>query len=316
VRLWDDPDHAGLSGAALSPDGSKVALLPGSGRFQVKRATDGKLLLDDTFQDRVLKVAQFSADGGTLMASGLAVPSLRLYDTATWKPTRTIVGVGNKRVLLTAKGWIVFAAYTAKVVARPPSPATGPAVLISPIQAIDASLSHDGTRGILLGKGGELMRLRDGAPPTIDVLRTDRAVVAVAISGDARRIAAARVEDIHVTGLGPGQGSHVIPLSAERIIDLALSPTGRYVATGELRGRARIWRVSDATLVGDLRGHERRVAGVSFAQDGMTLLTGSWDGSARLWDLSVLRRPVAELRAEILAAWPLTLQQAMRSPTR
>jgi WD40 repeat protein len=36
-----------------------------------------------------------------------------------------------------------------------------------------------------------------------------------------------------------------------------------------------------------LRGHGDQVWGVAFAPDGRAVATGSWDGTARIWGVSV-----------------------------
>src|SRR5262249_59722356 len=38
--------------------------------------------------------------------------------------------------------------------------------------------------------------------------------------------------------------------------------------------------------VAKLKGHEDRVLALSFSRDGRTLATGSWDQSAKLWDVA------------------------------
>ncbi|MGH3833948.1 MAG: hypothetical protein ACRDRS_26495, partial [Pseudonocardiaceae bacterium] len=52
---------------------------------------------------------------------------------------------------------------------------------------------------------------------------------------------------------------------------------------------ARLWNVTDPThpsaLGTPLTGHTNTVAAVAFSPDGHTLATGSWDQTARLWNI-------------------------------
>ncbi|MCO4762527.1 MAG: hypothetical protein KC502_13535, partial [Myxococcales bacterium] len=107
-----------------------------------------------------------------------------------------------------------------------------------------------------------------------------------------------------------------IDLGAGRVTDVALSSEGKFVAVGNLRRTARVWRVVDRTLVAVLRGHSQRVSHVSFHENGQQLLTASWDGSARIWDLSVISRPAKDLADEIHAAWRLKLEDVLETPFR
>ena len=56
-------------------------------------------------------------------------------------------------------------------------------------------------------------------------------------------------------------------------------------------------------LLGLLAGHEDRIPALEFTPDGQALVTVSWDNSARLWSVPVLRQDRASLTAEVLAAW-------------
>ena len=60
-----------------------------------------------------------------------------------------------------------------------------------------------------------------------------------------------------------------------------------------------------------LSGHQARVSTVDFSRDGATLATGSWDGTARLWDLASLDAPVAVLVREAQVTWGLALTDAL-----
>jgi WD40 repeat protein len=49
---------------------------------------------------------------------------------------------------------------------------------------------------------------------------------------------------------------------------------------------ARIWDAITGKQLMMMEGHTDFVYGVAFSPDGKYLLTGSFDGTARLWDLS------------------------------
>ncbi|HXZ86270.1 MAG TPA: WD40 repeat domain-containing protein, partial [Myxococcota bacterium] len=64
---------------------------------------------------------------------------------------------------------------------------------------------------------------------------------------------------------------------------IGFSPDGRRIATSSFDTDVRIWDASDGRCVAVLRGHTREVSSLCWARDGR-LLTGSRDGSVRVWD--------------------------------
>jgi WD40 repeat protein len=67
---------------------------------------------------------------------------------------------------------------------------------------------------------------------------------------------------------------------------VAVSPDGRYVATGAQDKTAKVWDAQTGELVQTLVGHSEILFGIAFSPDGTKLLTGSLDDTARLWDLA------------------------------
>jgi WD40 repeat protein len=63
------------------------------------------------------------------------------------------------------------------------------------------------------------------------------------------------------------------------------SPNGDLFAVGFPDGTVGVFRVSDRQLLQNLTGHTMRVTSVSFSQDGRSLVSGSLDGTIRLWGI-------------------------------
>ena len=85
------------------------------------------------------------------------------------------------------------------------------------------------------------------------------------------------------------------PFDAEgRVIAAALSPGGRLVATGG-KGKhavARVWDATSGVVLSEIRGHTNGIVDVEFDRLGTLLVTASADGTARVYNVTVPRRPL------------------------
>ncbi len=99
---------------------------------------------------------------------------------------------------------------------------------------------------------------------------------------------------------GPGiSGAQAIWQAAETIgdkgqltghtrdaFDIAVSPTGEYVASASFDGTTRIWHTTDWTLLHALPGHANWVGSVDFSPTQPILATGGLEGQVQIWDLA------------------------------
>ncbi len=91
-----------------------------------------------------------------------------------------------------------------------------------------------------------------------------------------------------VTALGLGESG---PATA-----IAWSPDGRKLAISlSETSVVEIWDVAERRPFVSLAGHAQRVYGLNFSIDGRLLLSQSWDGTGRLWDVATGRQ---------LVCWP------------
>lgn len=81
------------------------------------------------------------------------------------------------------------------------------------------------------------------------------------------------------------------PEDSIRTFALAFSPCGRYLASGTWWQKGmkkmaiRLWDVDSGENIHTFRGHTTDVEILTFSPDGTVLVSGSFDGTAMLWDL-------------------------------
>lgn len=84
---------------------------------------------------------------------------------------------------------------------------------------------------------------------------------------------------------------------------MAVDPSGEVVAAGSLDSfDIHIWSVQTGQLLDQLAGHEGPVSSVAFSPNGNTLVSGSWDRTARIWsifDRTQTSEPL-QLQADVL----------------
>ncbi|MFH1885181.1 MAG: hypothetical protein ABIM40_00665, partial [Pseudomonadota bacterium] len=68
------------------------------------------------------------------------------------------------------------------------------------------------------------------------------------------------------------------------VLSAAVTPGGKWVATGSEDGTVRIWQVETGNCLAVLKGHTGPVRSVAFSPDDRLLFSSSWDETIRVWD--------------------------------
>jgi transcription initiation factor TFIID subunit 5 len=70
------------------------------------------------------------------------------------------------------------------------------------------------------------------------------------------------------------------------VLSLAMSPDGRYMASGDEDGTIMMWDLSTARCITPLMGHNSCVWSLSYSGEGSLLASGSADCTVKLWDVT------------------------------
>src|SRR5262249_16071229 len=79
---------------------------------------------------------------------------------------------------------------------------------------------------------------------------------------------------------------------------MALSPDGRTLA-GAIDNAIRLWDVRTGLELGQLRGHSAWINCLAFTADGRKLVSGSYDTTALVWDLSHIVKPAPAKKIDL-----------------
>lgn len=113
---------------------------------------------------------------------------------------------------------------------------------------------------------------------------------AVALSPDGRTALSGGYDaNVMLWDLADGRVLRQIEELSGQVIALAYDPTARYMMAGSTDYTVRAWNITTGQRIGrvNLQAHTQNIGSIAIAPDGVTVASGAWDGSIRLWDLQV-----------------------------
>jgi WD40 repeat protein len=250
----------GLGGLlAWSPRGVFVTEGPeNSGVIDIRDSETGERVRSFQGHDGDVNDVAFSPDGSLLASTGQDA-TLKVWDASTWRLVSSLSGVGPAwGPSFSADGSLVAAAW-------------------------DVGFWNDGQVQILNVPSGRVVSAVD-VPQVIDT----------ALSPDGKRVAVAR----YWPEAGGEEGAVFDVSTGEQVFTLAgpnccvsprsrgvsWSPDGRLIAASSAE-TVRVWDAETGTLRHTLLGHSGLVLSVAWSHDSSRLVTGSLDGTAKVWEI-------------------------------
>jgi WD40 repeat protein len=265
VRLWDARTGQELRQLAV-PGVNVPGLVFTAGGKELLACGGGVWVLDlpagpwvrrilEPEDDRFWRV-ELTADGRTMATSDIQT-AVRLWDTATGKPTRVFNGIGRRAFGFTADGKAL------------------------------ATLDRTGPLGATL----ELRDVATGKLIKEQNLKWDNKEVTLEYAGfqftpDDKGLAlvVSQVPGVTFWDLTTGQARR-FGGARDAATALAFSPDGKLLAIGFHDLTARLFEVATGKEVAQLRGHEGQVTTLKFSRDGRVLASASMDSTVLLWDV-------------------------------
>jgi WD40 repeat protein len=159
------------------------------------------------------------------------------------------------------------------------------------------AFSADGARMAVTGRNGQIRvwNVNNGALER-DVATDNRRIRGLAFSPDGKLLAAAgNSPKIHVFDVNNGQLVMMLEARPAKAYALLFIDNQRLVVGGT-DNLIRIWDVQSQVVTKELAGHTGTVAALAVDAAGMTLVSGSYDTTVRIWNLAEQTAPATASR--------------------
>jgi WD40 repeat protein len=281
--------HEGFVRAVeFSPDGTRILTGSADGTARLWDGASGKPLAAPLRHAGPVPAVAFRPDGGVL-ATGCADGTAHLWDAATRQRVVGPLRHGDRidTVAFSSKGKRLLTVGAGR--ARLWDAATGkPLAHLGESTTVSAAVfSGDGGR-VLTGAADGSARLwaADTGAAVGLPLKHRGPVRAVALSPDgSQALIGEEARRVTLWDLGTHRSTELTPAHGAAVLAVGFNHAGTALFSASRDWRVHVWRLEQGrpTLRGKLE-HLAPVRAAAFSPDGSLILTGSFDGRARLWD--------------------------------
>jgi WD40 repeat protein len=276
IRYWAKDVWMGVRTGDKTPhllkghEGPVIALARGAGASLASAGADGKVLIWDVAEAKVLHTL---TPGGTIR-------------TLAYSPDGTLlIGAGDANVLY------VWEAATGKLKTKLEGHTDW--VWCLAFSPDGKQLASGGSEGsVILWDVPNLKKqlsFSSSPPPPANTppSKTVNTVLAVAFSPDGKQLALGGSDmQIHIVNLVDGKIARSLPGHTSSVTGLAFHPGGKLLVSGSKDRTVRLWDPVGGQPLKTLEGHTAWVQGVTFLAQGTRVASVSADQTVRLWDLS------------------------------
>ncbi|HKU75800.1 MAG TPA: caspase family protein [Pyrinomonadaceae bacterium] len=277
IIFWDSqsakprrvlPGHSDLVlDLAFNHDSTLLASVSSQEGVKLWSTTSGQLLWSFRGRDDDLRCVLFSPDGRSIATAGENL-EVKLLNSRGGSLIRTLTLPRNASTL--SSGLFIKASFE--------RPVSGPNYVLS------LAFSPDGT---LLAAGDLSFPINIWDVRTGNHLRTirDRQENAnsLVFSFDGKTLIAGHYEKA-VKFWSVSSGELVRPINERASVQsVALDPSGAFLATSTSAGTISLRLSSDGSLIRDFNAHTSAINTVAFSRNGKILISGSDDGTTKLW---------------------------------
>lgn len=265
------PEVQEINEARFSPSGDEILISGNDNKASLFAANDGRFLRDFSGILHLVDRGGLDFDPNNYWQSHIA-NFIRLKNKTALRGNNELIRgkFGNK-----LKRWDLYSGRAIREYK-----AHDKAVL-----AFDQS--PDGKSLITGGGGGKILLWDIDKGDTIRSIGSHRELIFDLRYSHNGRMAASSSWDAYVKvwDLEKGEQMSLLNLNNNSAYTLAFTPNDLYLVLGKLDKTLELWEPDSKTMVRQFIGHTDVVSSLNFTSAGNRMLSASWDGTAREWDL-------------------------------